>query len=154
MWSSVVQRIVGQNNQKSTLACILQNANAIGQRGIFGILHLTYHVLGQTKYFAGMLKGMEVWVLGHTVALTHSGHQTLLPCQQNIFLMRWLDTGLCVAQQLSGEMEKGKKLPPTTCPPLPQPPDKRSRPLQSKLAGPQTFCNNPLNTEYQGQLVG
>ena len=43
--------------------------DVVGHPGIFGILHLTYYVLGHIKSFYGILNSMLVWVLEHTVGL-------------------------------------------------------------------------------------
>lgn len=36
---------------------------AVAHPGIFGILHLTYYVLGRTNSFSGLLNSIVVWVL-------------------------------------------------------------------------------------------
>ena len=40
--------------------------DVVGHPGIFGILHLTYYVLGHTKSFSVILNSMVVWVLERT----------------------------------------------------------------------------------------
>ncbi len=45
------------------LACCKMRLDAVGHPGIFGILHLTYCVLGHTKSSSALLNSMVVWIL-------------------------------------------------------------------------------------------
>lgn len=72
--SSMAQRIVGKNNQKSMLYCKIQP-------GIFGTLHFKYIVLGHTKSFSGTLNNVSHWQwLQLQVVLLHNLDLIWLTC--------------------------------------------------------------------------
>lgn len=49
------QRIVGQNCEKSTVMCMLQNPTRCSRECTFRILLFIYYLFGHTKYFSGIL---------------------------------------------------------------------------------------------------
>ena len=82
-WCAVsAKRIVGQNSQKSMLACILHPAKYI--------LHSEYHILGYAASFYDILNSMTVKISERTLGLVDNWSWSALPMVINTLCFLWL----------------------------------------------------------------